>query len=105
MDGARTPRAIYSMEPAIRYDRRQPLDMRRLDALFVAAWGTSKPGYERVLAHSFTWVTASSGDELVGFANVAWDGGAHFFLLDTSVHPSWMRRGIQSMVASARCGR
>ncbi len=82
------------MEPVIRYNRHQPLDVKRLGALFVAAWSTSKPGHERVLAHSFTWVAASSGDELVGFANVAWDGGAHFFLLDTTVHPSWMRGGI-----------
>lgn len=49
-----------------------------------------------MLAHSFTWVTASSGDELVGFVNVAWDGDAHFFLLDTTVHPNWRRRGIGS---------
>ena len=49
---------------------------------------------ERALAHSFTWVTASSGDELVGFVNVAWDGDTHFFLLDTTVHPNWQRRGI-----------
>ena len=82
------------MESLIRYDRRQSLDLQRLGALFVAAWGSPKPRYNRVLAHSFTWVTASSGDELVGFANVAWDGDAHFFLLDTTVHPNWMRRGI-----------
>ena len=56
--------------------------------------GSQKTGYERAFAHSFTWVTALSGDELVGFVNVAWDGDAHFFLLDTTVHPSWRRRGI-----------
>jgi ribosomal protein S18 acetylase RimI-like enzyme len=82
------------MEPLIRYDKRPDLDVQKLDALFVAAWGSPKHGYERVLAHSFTWVSASSGDELVGFVNVAWDGGVHFFLLDTTVHPNWMRRGI-----------
>lgn len=68
--------------------------MERLCALFAAAWGSPKAGYDRVFAHSFTWVTALSGDELVGFVNVAWDGDAHFFLLDTTVHPSWRRRGI-----------
>ena len=82
------------MEPVIRYDRRLDLDGVKLSALFVAAWGSPKPGYGQVLAHSFTWVTASIGDELVGFVNVAWDGDAHFFLLDTTVHPSWRRRGI-----------
>jgi ribosomal protein S18 acetylase RimI-like enzyme len=78
----------------IRYDRRTDVDVQKLGALFEAAWGSPKPGYERVLAHSFTWVTASSGNELVGFANVAWDGSAHFFLLDTTVHPNWRGRGI-----------
>src|SRR6059036_1066070 len=82
------------MEPVIRYGRHENLDVQRLDALFAAAWGSPKPGYERVLARSFTWVTASCGDELVGFVNVAWDGDVHFFLLDTTVHPKWQRRGI-----------
>ncbi len=78
----------------IRFDTRLSLDFRKLDALFTAAWGSPKPGYDRVLARSFTWVTASSGDELVGFVNVAWDGDAHFFLLDTTVHPGWQGKGI-----------
>ena len=67
---------------------------QQLGALFAAAWGSPKSGYERALAHSFTWVTASSGEELVGFVNVAWDGDVHFFLLDTTVHPKWQRQGI-----------
>jgi ribosomal protein S18 acetylase RimI-like enzyme len=82
------------MELPIRYDNRPELDVQKLDAIFTAAWGSPKHDYGRVLARSFTWVTASRGDELVGFVNVAWDGGAHFFLLDTTVHPNWMRRGI-----------
>jgi hypothetical protein len=40
-----------------------------------------------VLQHSLTWITASSDGVLVGFVNVATDGGAHAFLLDTTVHP------------------
>ena len=65
-----------------------------LDALFRAAWGSPKPGYERVFAHSFTWVAARDGGELVGFVNVAWDGDVHFFLLDTTVAPSRQGKGI-----------
>ena len=79
---------------SIRYENRREVDARRLGLLFASAWGSPKPGYEQVLAHSFTWVTASTGDELIGFANVAWDGGVHFFLLDVTVHPSWQRKGI-----------
>jgi GNAT superfamily N-acetyltransferase len=78
----------------VRYERRRNLDPGVLDALFAAAWGSAKPGYSRALARSFTWVTASSGDELVGFVNVAWDGDCHFFLLDMTVHPDWQRKGI-----------
>jgi len=82
------------MRSSVRYNRGHILDLRSLDALFAAAWGKPKPDYEQVLAQSFTWVTARSGDDLIGFVNVAWDGGVHFFLLDTTVHPRWMRQGI-----------
>jgi ribosomal protein S18 acetylase RimI-like enzyme len=70
--------------------------------LFTAAWGSPKPGYERVFAHSFTWIAAWVGDELVGFVNVAWDGDVHFFLLDTTVHPDRQRKAIgQRLVEEA----
>ena len=49
---------------------------------------------EIALDHSLTWITAHEGDRLVGFVNVAWDGKAHAFLLDPTVHPSVRRRGI-----------
>jgi ribosomal protein S18 acetylase RimI-like enzyme len=78
----------------VRIERRTALDPAQLQALFAAAWGKPKPGYERVFAHSFTWVSATSGKDLVGFVNVAWDGDVHFFLLDATVHPAWQRRGI-----------
>ena len=39
---------------------------------------------------------------LVGFINVATDGGAHAFLLDPTVDPEYRRRGIgQSLVERA----
>ncbi len=90
----------------MRYERRPALDLGQLQALFAAAWGHAKPGYERVFEHSFTWVAATSGSDLVGFVNVAWDGDVHFFLLDTTVHPSWQRLGVgQQLVeeATAAC--
>ncbi|MFN8448185.1 MAG: GNAT family N-acetyltransferase [Anaerolineae bacterium] len=31
---------------------------------------------------------------MVGYVNVAWDGGKHAFLLDATVHPSVRRNGI-----------
>ena len=40
-------------------------------------------------------MTARGSDgELVGFVNVAWDGGDHAFLIDTKVRPDHQRRGI-----------
>ena len=44
--------------------------------------------------HSLGWVCAYLGSELVGFVNVAWDGGVHAFVLDTMVRPSCDDTGI-----------
>jgi len=79
---------------SIKFLRRQNLRMEDLDALFAAAWGSPKPGYERVFAHKLhPGSRHPAGEHLVGFANVAWDGDVHFFLLDTTVHPAWQGRG------------
>ena len=51
-------------------------------------------GWERVLARSLCWVTAHQAGRLIGFVNVAWDGGMHAFLLDTAVHPEYGRQGL-----------
>ena len=48
----------------------------------------------QVERHSLGWVTARDGRALVGFVNVAWDGGVHAFLLDTLVAGSHGRQGI-----------
>jgi GNAT superfamily N-acetyltransferase len=50
--------------------------------------------WDTVLSHSLGWVTARVDGELVGFVNVAWDGGSHAFLLDTVVHPRVRRQGV-----------
>jgi GNAT superfamily N-acetyltransferase len=45
--------------------------------------------------HSLGWVTARADDgALVGFVNVAWDGGVHAFVLDTLVDAAWRRQGL-----------
>lgn len=70
------------------------LEADALEALLDATWpeGGGPRGSE--LEHSLCWVSAHAGERLVGFVNVAWDGGAHAFLLDTAVHPEFRRRGI-----------
>lgn len=55
--------------------------------------------------HSLGWVCARDGDALVGFVNVAWDGGVHAFLLDTVVPAARRREGIgAALVAEAVAG-
>ena len=67
-------------------------DMNRL---FTAAWADHhESDFAPVLNRSLVYIGAYAGDELVGFVNVAWDGGVHAFLLDTTVHPNYQRQGI-----------
>jgi len=66
-----------------------------LALLWAAAWehrGTF--AYQHVLERSLCHAGTYAGERLVGFVNVAWDGGVHAFLLDTTVHPDFQRRGI-----------
>ena len=78
----------YRISPAV--------DNDALNALFAAAWpGHTPVDFVAQLRHSLLYVTAHAGPAmLAGFVNVAWDGGIHAFLLDTTVHPVWQRRGI-----------
>jgi len=43
---------------------------------------------------SLAFVCAFADHSLVGFVNLAWDGGIHAFLFDTTVHPNFQRQGI-----------
>lgn len=67
----------------------------RLNGLFTAVWPDHEPReYGPVLARSLGYCGAFAGGALVGYVNVAWDGGEHAFLLDPTVHPDHRRRGI-----------
>ena len=44
--------------------------------------------------HSLGWVVAHGGGELLGFANVPWDGFVHAWLQDVMVARRAQRRGI-----------
>lgn len=56
--------------------------------------------------HSLGWVCARNQDtHLVGFVNVAWDGGTHAVLLDTVVAAGERHRGVGvELVAEATRG-
>src|SRR5690606_29883241 len=47
-----------------------------------------------ILSRSLGHIGAYEQDRLVGFVNIAWDGGAHAFILDTCTDPDFRRRGI-----------
>ena len=66
-----------------------------LNALRASAWdGPQTTDWVPILARSLGWVCAFDHEALVGFVNLAWDGGQHAFLLDTTVHAAYQRRGI-----------
>ena len=70
-------------------------DDAALRRLWLAAWGSGGPAsFQPVLAKSLAHIGAYDGQVLVGFVNVAWDGGIHAFILDTCVDPAWQRQGI-----------
>ncbi len=59
----------------------------------------------RLHRHSLGWVCARQSGDLVGFVNVAWDGGVHAFLLDTVVAGARHRTGVgRVLVAAAVAG-
>ncbi|MBA8834098.1 MULTISPECIES: GNAT family N-acetyltransferase [Rhizobium] len=65
------------------------------NALWSAAWGAPAPReFTPILSRSLAHIGAYHDNQLVGFVNVAWDGGIHAFILDTSVHPDMRRQGI-----------
>ena len=76
---------------------RGQVDDDELEAVHAAAFGqvpSDRDWTLRLRAHSLGWVTARSKGRLVGFVNVAWDGGEHAFLVDTVVDPAFQSQGI-----------
>jgi GNAT superfamily N-acetyltransferase len=86
---------MHDANHPIDYRVSEPVSGPALAALLDESWPDHAVMDPDVLKrHSAGWVCAYDGDRLVGFVNVAWDGGTHFFLLDTTVAPSHRRRGI-----------
>ena len=71
------------------------LTNEELNALHDATWEDhARRDFRPVLSRSLAFVCAYHEGRLVGFVNLAWDGGEHAFILDTLVHPEFRRRGI-----------
>ena len=61
--------------------------------------------WDRIRSHSLGWMSARAGDgTLVGFVNVAWDGGDHAFLIDTKVSADHQRLGIATTLVRHATG-
>jgi len=79
----------------IRYLPSPTLANDALNELFHNAWKDHAPvDFSYLPTHSLGWIGAFAGERLVGFVNVAWDGGKHAFVLDTTVHRDYQRQGI-----------
>lgn len=91
------------MSASIIYLTAPSMTNEALNDLFASAWSNHREtDFTSRLQHSLTYICAYNEDQLVGFVNVAWDGGVHVFLLDTTVHVEWRRHGIgQQLVKSA----
>lgn len=99
------PRRADGDHGSVELRERCAVDDVALSQLHAAAFGeTPRLGRwgERLARHSLTWFGAFEDQRIVGFVNVAWDGGGHAFLLDLVVTPERRGRGTgRALVAGA----
>ena len=81
----------------VRFEWRAPFANADLNALH--AQGFSHPvldtdWQQQVQRHSLGWVCAFDATRLIGFVNLAWDGGGHAFVVDTLVAPEQRLAGV-----------
>lgn len=83
-------------EITIRFDPKpSAADLATLDA----HW--TEVEIAQIYRASLTHACAYLDGVLVGYVNVAWDGGVHAFLLDPTVHPAYRHRGIGTKLVKA----
>ena len=87
----------------VSYVVNHPVTNTELNALFAASWQEHEyRDFQPVIKHGLAHICAYHSTLLVGFVNLAWDGGVHTFILDTTVHPNFRRCGIgQQLVHQA----
>ncbi len=81
----------------ITYKQSPVVSNEALSELYRLGW--DKPGqvvydFQPIHKRSLGFFCAYSGHKLVGYVNLAWDGGVHAFLLDPTVHPAFQHQGI-----------
>lgn len=91
---ANQPTAVLRLSP--------PLGNADINALFAAAWPQHRErDWAPILSRSLCYIGAFRQGVLLGFVNVAWDGGVHAFLLDITVHPTIQRQGLGTRLVRA----
>ncbi|MFE2378757.1 GNAT family N-acetyltransferase [Streptomyces sp. NPDC059398] len=88
----------------ITYEWRGDFDNDALDALHAEGFGSPAGRTDwraRLERHSLGWVCARDDGSLTGFVNVAWDGGAHAFILDTVVARHRRTGGVGAALVAA----
>jgi GNAT superfamily N-acetyltransferase len=86
------------------YEWRGSFENAEVNALHADAFGhrpLDEDWRSQVDHYSVGWVCARDRQRLVGFVNVAWDGGVHAFVLDTMVATDMGRRGIGTALVAA----
>jgi GNAT superfamily N-acetyltransferase len=81
----------------VRYGWRAPFENRDVNTLHAEGFSHALLDIDwraQVERHSLGWVCAFDDERLVGFVNVAWDGGVHAFVVDTMVEPDHRHLGI-----------
>ena len=92
----------------ITYAWRGPFTNPEVSALHAEGFGGQPRAHDwraQVNEHSLGWVCARDGAELAGFVNVAWDGSAHAFLLDTLVAARLRRQTVGTALVALAAGQ
>ena len=80
------------------YQWRGDIEDEELFSLTQSHGGRASHGWwDRIRPYSLGWICVRHDDGLlVGFVNLAWDGGDHAFLLDPKVRPVHQHAGVGS---------
>lgn len=101
MEPAESIRVVTILAVSITYEWRGAFDNAELNALHAEGFDHAPVDDDwraQVDRHSLGWVCARDSGALIGFVNLAWDGGVHAFVLDTLVTANARRQGVGARV-------